>query len=51
MPEKTNLTKEEKDILIELICNEQTMHMIAKDKYDTEKYSILEELKAKLRTV
>ena len=45
------LTKEEKDILIELICNEQTMHMITKDKYETEKYNILEELKAKIRTI
>lgn len=45
------LTREEKDILIELICNEQTIHMIAKDKYDTKKYNILEELKAKLRKV
>lgn len=51
MSEKTNLTKEEKDILIELICNEQTIHMIAKNKYETEKYNILEELKAKLRKI
>lgn len=43
------LSKEEKDILLELIFNEQTLHMIAKDKYETEKYSKLESLKAKIR--
>ena len=33
------LNKEEKKLLIELICNEQT-HMIVKDhtKYDSDKY-------------
>ena len=30
------LTREEKDILIELISNKQIKHMIAKDKYDTD---------------
>lgn len=48
---KSGLTKEERDILIELICNEQTIHMVAKDKYDTDKYILLEQLKAKIRTV
>lgn len=43
------LTKEEKELLLELIFNEQTLHLIAKDKYDTEKYVTLEKLKAKLR--
>ena len=40
------LNKEEKKMLIELICNEQT-HMIVKDhtKYDSDKYKKLEELK------
>ena len=42
-------TKEEKKILIELICNEQT-HMIIKDhtKYESDKYKKLEELKVKI---
>lgn len=46
---KSGLSNEERDILIELICNEQTIHMIAKNKYTSEKYSILEQLKAKIR--
>ena len=43
-------TKEEKKILIELICNEQT-HMIIKDhtKYESDKYKKLEELKVKIK--
>lgn len=48
---KSGLTKEERDILIELICNEQTIHMIAKGKYETEKYNSLERLKVKIRIV
>ena len=44
------LNKEEKKMLIELICNEQT-HMIIKDntKYDSDKYKKLEELKIKIK--
>ena len=44
------LNKEEKKMLIELICNEQT-HMIVKDhiKYDSDKYKKLEELKIKIK--
>ena len=44
------LNKEEKKMLIELICNEQT-HMIIKDntKYDSDKYKKLEELKVKIK--
>ena len=44
------ITKEEKKLLIELICNEQT-HMIVKDhtKYDSDKYRKLEELKVKIQ--
>ena len=44
------LNKEEKKLLIELICNEQT-HMIVKDhtKYDSDKYKKLEELKVKIK--
>lgn len=43
-------SKEEKKILIELICNEQT-HMIVKDhtKYDSDKYKNLETLKVKIK--
>lgn len=44
------ISKEEKKILIELICNEQT-HMIIKDhtKYDSDKYKKLETLKIKIK--
>ena len=44
------LNKEEKKMLIELICNEQTQ-MIVKDhtKYDSQKYKKLEELKVKIK--
>lgn len=48
---KSGLTKEERDILIELISNEQIKHLIAKDKYDTDEYILLEQLKAKIRIV
>lgn len=42
--------KDEKKILIELICNEQT-HMIIKDhtRYESDKYKKLEELKVKIK--
>ena len=46
---KSGLTKEERNVLIELISNEQIKHLIAKDKYDTNEYISLEELKAKIR--
>lgn len=44
------MTKEEKRMLIELICDEQT-HMIIKDhtKYNSDKYKRLEELKVKIK--
>ena len=44
------INKEEKKLLIELICNEQT-HMIVKDhtKYGSQKYKKLEELKVKIK--
>lgn len=44
------ITKEDKKVLIELICNEQT-HMIVKDhtKYDSDKYKKLEALKIKIK--
>ena len=46
------MTEKEKDILIELICNEQT-HMIRKDhtKYDTDEYKDLEALKIKIKNL
>ena len=49
---KINLTKEEKKMLIELICNEQT-HMIVKDhtKYESDKYKKLEKLKVKIKDI
>lgn len=43
------LTKEEKDVLIELIENEQIKHMIPNNKFETEKYTMLEELKVKIK--
>jgi len=44
------LSKQEKRIIIELICNEQT-HMIIKDssKYSSSKYKELEKLKIKIK--
>lgn len=45
------LTKEEKDILLELIFNEQTKNLIIKDKYETDKYKQLEELKMKIKNM
>ena len=44
------LSKEEKKLLLELICNEQ-VHMIIKDhtKYESDKYRKLEELKVKIK--
>ena len=44
------MDKEERKVLIELICNEQT-HMIIKDhtKYVSDKYRKVEELKVKIK--
>ena len=44
------MNKEEKKLIIELICNEQT-HRIIKDhtKYESNKYKKLEELKVKIK--
>ena len=46
------LSKEEKKLLLELICNEQ-VHMIIKDhtKYESEKYKKLDELKVKIKDI
>ena len=45
-----NMDKEEKKLILELICNEQ-IHMIIKDhtKYESEKYKELEKLKVKIK--
>ena len=45
-----NINKEEKKLLIELICNEQT-HMIIKhpDRYQSDLYKNLEKLKVKIK--
>ena len=44
------MTENEKKLLVELICNEQT-HMIIKDhtSYDSDKYKELEALKIKIK--
>lgn len=45
-------TKEEEKLLLELISNEQ-IHMIIKDcnKYESDKYKKLEELKVKIKDI
>ena len=43
-------SKEEKKLLIQLICNEQ-IHMIIKNKYKSGKYKKLEELKIKIKDI
>lgn len=48
---KSGLTKEERDILIELICHEQIKHHLVKNEYESDRYSLLEELKAKIRII
>ena len=42
--------KEEKKLLLEIICNEQ-IHMIVKDhtRYESDRYNRLEELKVKIK--
>ena len=46
------VTKEEKEILIELICDKQN-RMIIKDyrKYESKKYKNLEKLKVKIKDI
>ena len=48
--ENIKMTENEKKLLVELICNEQT-HMIVKDhaKYKSDKYKALEKLKVKVK--
>lgn len=48
---KAGLSDEERELIIELICNEQIKYMIAKNQYKSDRYNILEQLKAKIRVV
>lgn len=48
---KSGLTKEERNMLLELICNEQIKHLIANNRFESDRYSNLEKLKAKIKTV
>ena len=50
--ENIKMTENEKKLLVELICNEQT-HMIVKDhtSYDSDKYKELEALKIKIKDI
>ena len=48
---KSGLSDEERETIIELICNEQIKHMITKNQYESDKYNALEQLKAKIRIV
>lgn len=48
---KSGLSDEERETIIELICNEQIKHMIAKNEYESDRYNALEQLKAKIRIV
>ena len=54
---KSGLTEDERDILIELICNEQLKycipqrHHIPSMEREYKRYNMLEELKAKIRVV
>ena len=43
-------TLKQKNILLELICNEQLKHLVTNNKYDSKEYNELEELKVKIRT-
>lgn len=48
---KSNLTQEERDILVELIGNEQIKHLLVNNEYKTDKYNLLEKLKIKIKVV
>lgn len=47
---KQKFTRQEKDILFELVFNEQN-DLIVNDKYNTRKYLLLEELKMKIKNM
>ena len=48
---KSGLTKEERNVLISLICNEQLKHLLAKNEYESKEYGLLEQLKIKIKTI
>lgn len=48
---KSGLTKEERNAIIELICNEQIKNMLVKNEYTSEKYNMLEKLKVKIKII
>lgn len=48
---KSGLNDNERNTLIELICREQVIHMIPQKEYDSDKYNMLEALKAKIRVM
>lgn len=48
---KSGLTDEERKILIEFIINKQLEHMIPNNEYQSNKYIILEKLKAKIKKI
>lgn len=48
---KAGLSDDERELIIELICNEQIKHMIVNNQYESDKYNALEQLKAKIRVV
>lgn len=48
---QSGLTKEERNILIELICNEQIKYIIPNNEHLTERYNLLEELKIKIKNI
>ena len=48
---KSGLTEDERNIIIELITNEQLLHLLPRMGYESDTYITLEQLKAKIRTV
>lgn len=48
---KSGLTDFERNILIELITNEQLIHIIPKDEYESDEYKCLEKLKIKVKNI
>lgn len=46
---KSGLTKEERELMIELICNEQIKHIIPNNEHLSDRYGLLELLKTKIR--
>lgn len=48
---KSGLSDDERNILIELITNEQLLHLLPRMGYESDIYKFLEQLKAKIRTV